>query len=102
LWGLEPQQEPRDAAAPLYEAFAMMAGLDRPVLAPHNLRVYVSGDGRMLLIRERAGIETQAEVSVRIPEGVTYRGLSRTRTPDGYAQFEVKLRPWEGRYWRAE
>ncbi len=101
LWGFDPVQEPRDAAAPLWEALIAAAGVDRPVLAPHNLRVYVSDGGQMLLIRERAGTATDGEVAVRIPRHVRYDGLPFRRTDDGYLWLRVSLRPWEGQYFRA-
>jgi hypothetical protein len=101
LWGFEPEQEPRDALAPLWEALAAEADVDRPVLAPHNLRVYVSGDGRLVLVRERAGVPTDAQVAVRIPTGIGYNEASITQGDDGYARLRVSLRPWEGRHFRA-
>lgn len=101
LWGFDPQQEPRDATAPLWEALLAAAKVDRPVLAPHNLRVYVSQGGELLLVRERAGIATEAKVAVRVPPGTRYDGLPLTRTDDGYAWLAVSLKPWEGRYFAA-
>jgi hypothetical protein len=102
LWGLAPEQQPRDAVVPLYEALAKAAKLDRPILAPHNLRVYVSQGGQMILIRERAGLKTEAEVAVRVPQGIQYPGLTLRRGQDGYTRFRVTLEPWEGRWWKAE
>ncbi|MCX7597620.1 MAG: hypothetical protein N2512_01945, partial [Armatimonadetes bacterium] len=58
LWGMAPEQNPRDAMAPVYEELAAAAAVDRPILAPHNLRVYVADDGKVLLVRERAGLAT--------------------------------------------
>jgi len=101
LWGLEPKQEPRDAAVPIFETLLGMAGVDRPVIAPHNLRVYVADKGAMILIRERAGIKTEEEIAVRIPGNVSYPGLSLKRDGDGYARFRVTLLPWEGKWWKA-
>ena len=102
LWGMGPEQSPRDAALPIYEALAKMAGIDRPILAPHNLRVYVAEGGKMILIRERAGLKTDAEVGVRVPEGVSYPGLTLERKGDGYARFKVSLEAWDGKWWKAE
>ena len=102
LWGFEPQQEPRDAAAPLYEALLTLAGVDRPVLAPHNLRVYLSGDGKMLLVRERAGLATEAELAVRVPPDLEYDDVDVRRSDDGYTRFTASLDPWEGLYLGAQ
>ena len=101
LWGMEPEQNPRDAALPIYEALARAARVDRPVLAPHNLRVYLSGDGKLLLVRERAGLKTETEIGVRLPAGVTYPSLPSARGADGYTRLRVSLEPWEGKWWRA-
>ena len=101
LWGLSPEQNPRDAMAPIYEALASAARLDRPILAPHNLRVYLSGDGKMLLVRERAGLKTETEIGVRLPVGVRFPGLAAKRTPEGYTRLQVSLEPWEGKWWKA-
>ena len=101
LWGFEPEQEPRDALAPLWEALVAEADVDRPVLAPHNLRVYVSGDGRLVLVRERAGVPTDTEVAVRVPPDARYDEASTARGDDGYVRLRVSLRPWEGRHFRA-
>lgn len=97
-----PVQRPLDAMLPVLEAMARAAHVERPVLAPHNLRVYVSDDGRMVLVRERQGVRTDAEVAVRLPEGVRYPGLPMRRTADGYARFRVRLEPWTGAWWKAE
>jgi len=102
LWGLAPEQRPREALAPLYEALAQAAGVDRPIRAPHNLRVYVARGGKMLLIRERAGRKTDAEVGVRLPAGARYPGLILRRGPEGYTCFRVHLEPWEGKWWKME
>ena len=102
LWDLAPVQEPRDAMAPIYEELVLAAGVDRPVLAPHNLRVYVSGDRKMLLVRERAGLATDADIQVRMPATVRYEGLSQTRGDDGYTRLRIRLEPWESRWWKAE
>lgn len=101
LWDLAPVQEPRDAMAPIYEALVAAADVDRPVIAPHNLRVYVSGDGKMMLVRERAGLATDGEIGIRIPNGVTYRQLGQRRDNNGYAWLRVRLAPWESRWWKA-
>ncbi|MBM3499633.1 MAG: hypothetical protein FJX74_13315 [Armatimonadetes bacterium] len=101
LWDLAPQQDPRDALAPIYEELVRVAGVDRPVLAPHNLRVYLSGDGKVLLVRERAGLPTDADIEVRLPEGVTYAGLGQTRGGDGYTKLHLRLDPWESAWWKA-
>jgi len=101
LWEGAPVQEPRDAMAPIYEELASAAGVDRPILAPHNLRVYVSGDGRMLLVRERAGLATDADIQVRLPTTARYEGLSQNRGDDGYTTVRVRLEPWESRWWKA-
>ena len=79
LWDLAPVQDPRDALTPIYEELVAAAGVDRPVLAPHNLRVYVGGDGKMLLVRERAGLETNTQIAVRFPSSfgpVSYTHLT--------------------------
>jgi hypothetical protein len=102
LWGMSPEQEPRDALVPIYETLLQAAGVQRPVLAPHNLRVYPATDGRMILIRERAGIATDAEVAVKLPGRSDFAGLEQTRTEDGYTRFRVELKPWEGKWWKAE
>jgi hypothetical protein len=102
LWDLAPAQEPRDAMAPLYEALVAAAGADRPVLAPRNLRVYLSGDGKMLLVRERAGLPTDAEIEVRLPATVRYEGLSQRPGGDGYGKLHIRLEPWESGWWKAE
>jgi hypothetical protein len=102
LWNLAPQQNPRDALVPLYEALAGIAGVDRPILAPHNLRVYLSEGGRMVLIRERAGLPTDAEVRLRLPREVRFADLQPARDGDGYARLHVALKPWEARWWKAE
>jgi len=60
----------------------------------------VAEGGRMILIRERAGLKTEAEVAVRIPAGVRYPGLNLRRGKDGYTRFKVTLAPWEGRWWK--
>jgi hypothetical protein len=101
LWDLAPVQEPRDAMAPIYEELVAAAGVDRPVLAPHNLRVYLSGDGKMLLVRERAGLATDTQIAVRLPAGVTYESLDQTLGDDGYARLHVQIEPWESRWWKA-
>jgi len=101
LWGLEPAQNPLDAAAPVYEALASAAGLTRPVLAPHNLRVYVAAGGKMILVRERAGLGAEFEIGVRAPETVSYPGVTLTRGEDGYARFRLAMKPWEGRWLKA-
>jgi len=98
---MAPTQEPRDAHVPIFEAMLTMANVDRPILAPHNLRVYASETGEMLLIRERSGIGGTFELSLRLPDGVTYPGVDITRGPDGMAHLTVELEPWESRYWRA-
>jgi hypothetical protein len=102
LWDLAPAQEPRDAMAPLYEALVAAAGADRPILAPRNLRVYLSGDGKMLLVRERAGLPTDAEIEVRLPATVRYEGLSQRPGGDGYGKLHIRLEPWESGWWKAE
>ena len=102
LWGLEPQQEPRDAMAPLLEHMMMAAGVERPVIAPYNLRVYLAEAGEMLLVRERAGLGGEYEIAVRVPEGVEYEGLELTRNGDGYARATVRLEAWEGKHWKAK
>ncbi len=101
-WGSGPQQKPVDALVPLYEQMAAAVRLDRPVLAPHNLRVAVSDDGRMILIRERQGLATDCEVAVRLPAGVEFEGLPVTRGADGYARFAVHLEAWGGVWWKAK
>lgn len=101
LWGLEPQQEPRDAVVPVYEHLAAQTGIDRPILAPHNLRLHVSDGGEMILLRERAGIATDTEVAVRLPAEVSYPDLELGRGEDGYTRFRVSVRPWEGLWWKA-
>jgi len=101
LWDLAPVQEPRDAMAPLYEALVAAAGVDRPVLAPHNLRAYLSGDGKMLLVRERAGLATDEDVQVRVPAGVVYEGLNQAPGDDGYTRLHIRLDPWESEWWKA-
>jgi hypothetical protein len=101
LWGLGPEQTLRDAVVPIYEALVAAAGVDRPILCSHNLRVYLSGDGRLLLIRERAGLQTDVEIALRLPAGISFPGLTLRRTADGYSRFEVSIAPWEGRWWKA-
>jgi len=101
LWGLNPEQDPRDALVPIYEELARAAGVDRPILAPHNLRVYLATDGKTLLIRERAGLPTDAEVALRLPEGVQYPDLRMERGEDGYTRFQVQLAAWNGKWWKA-
>lgn len=102
LWGLAPEQQPRDAVVPLYEALAQAARVDRPIRAPHNLRVYVAQGGKMILVRERAGLKTTADLAVRVPAGTRYQGLILRRSPGGYARFQVTLEPWEGKWFKAE
>lgn len=102
LWGLAPQQQPRDALVPLYDAMLSAAGVDRPVLAPHNLRVCVSDGGACVLVRERAGLATEDEIAVRIPPGVRYPNVPMSRTGDGYARLRLRLQPWEGLCLRAQ
>lgn len=101
LWGMAPDQNLRDALARVYEELSVAAGLDRPVLAPRNLRVYVADGGKMLLVRERAGLPTQADVALRLPSGIRYPGLAMRRGPDGYTRLHVRLAPWESRWWKA-
>jgi hypothetical protein len=101
LWGMAPEQKPRDAAACIYEELAAAAALDRPILAPHNLRVYLASGGEMLLVRERAGVPTDAEIALRLPAGVRYPGLPARRASDGYTRIRVRLDPWESRWWKA-
>ncbi|MCX7597471.1 MAG: hypothetical protein N2512_01195, partial [Armatimonadetes bacterium] len=101
LWGMAPEQHPRDATAAVYEELAAAAAVDRPILAPHNLRVYVADDGKVLLVRERAGLATDAEVSVPLPAGVKYPGLPARRGSDGYTRLRLRLAPWESRWWKA-
>jgi hypothetical protein len=101
LWGMAPEQSPRDAVAPLWEALVSAAGVDRPVQAPHNLRVYVAEGGTMVLVRERAGLATDADLGLRVPPGVEFPDLALTRGDDGYAHCRVSLKPWESRWFRA-
>jgi hypothetical protein len=101
LWDLAAEQEPRDALAPLYEGLVRAAGIDRPVRAPHNLRVYLSGDRRMLLVRERAGLSTDADIEVKLPEGVAYDGLQQQAGGEGYTQLRIRLDAWESGWWKA-
>ncbi|HJN15738.1 MAG TPA: hypothetical protein QGH10_09620 [Armatimonadota bacterium] len=101
LWGMSPTQEPRDAHVPVFEAMLTIANVDRPVIAPRNLRVYTSEAGEMLLIRERGGVGGTFEVLLSLPAGVTYPGVDITREADGMARLTVALEPWESQYWRA-
>ena len=94
LWGMDAPQEQYDAPTQLWEAVIAEAGVERPVRAPHNVRVYVSGDGRTVLVRERYCRPTEAVVEVRLPEGVQY--AEGERLPDGYTRFRLNLRPYEG------
>jgi hypothetical protein len=102
LWGeLTPEQSPRDAVVPLYEWLAREAGVERPVVAPHNLRVYVSAGARMVLVRERAGLATDTDIAFRAPAGVRYGDGEPRRDAEGRAVVHVTLSPWEGRWWTA-
>ena len=102
LWGLEPKQEPRDAMAPLFDCLASEAWVDRPVVAPHNVRVYLASRGEMILIRERAGIGGPVRIGLMRDEGRTYPGLELSRGEDGFVWFTVDLAPWEGKWYKAE
>jgi len=77
------------------------AGVDCPVIAPHNLRVYLSGDGKMLLVRERAGVATDTDIAVRLPAGVQYEGLDQTAGENGYTRLHLRLEPWRSGWWKA-
>lgn len=102
LWGsLTLQQNPRESLAPLYEWLLARAGVARPVLAPYNLRVYLAERGEMLLVRERAGVATDAEVALRIPAGTAYAGLALHHGEDGYARTRIAMDAWDSRWWKA-
>lgn len=102
LWGMAAAQAPRDALAPFYEHLAQAAALDRPVLAPPNLRVYVAEGARMLLVRERAGVGGEVEVALRAPAEIRYEGLDLGPADEaGYRRFRAHLEPWESRWWKA-
>ncbi len=94
LWAADPRQTPYDAPTALFEAMVDEAGIDRPIRAPHHVRVYPSADGRTLLIRERYSLATDAAIEVRLPEGVRYAGGQRLG--NGRTRFEVHLEPYEG------
>ncbi|NPV49434.1 MAG: hypothetical protein HPY69_21025 [Armatimonadetes bacterium] len=96
LWGLEPRQEPRDAVVPLFQELLHAAAVPEPVQAPHNLRVYPSGDGRVILVRERAGLPFAGRIGVQLPPGVTYAGAEPPAAGDAYTRIPVSLGPWEG------
>ncbi len=94
LWAADPRQTPYDAPTALLEAVVDEAGIDRPIRAPHNIRVYPSANGRTLLIRERYCMPTDATIEVRLPEGVRYVGGERLR--NGRTRLQVHLEPYEG------
>jgi hypothetical protein len=101
-WASCPVQKPADALVPLFEAMVTTAGIERPIVAPANLRVHLSDDGRFLMARERQGLATDCTVAVRLPAGVAFPGLALQRGSDGYARFRLQLLPWTGAYWKAE
>ncbi|HOX37697.1 MAG TPA: hypothetical protein PL033_06885 [Candidatus Brocadiia bacterium] len=96
LWGLAPQQEVGSGLVLSFDRVAEYAQVDLPIRAPHNLRVYASPDGKAVLMRERAGLKTEARVSIRIPNGISYPGVKTVRNDDGYTEFNVSLQPWDG------
>lgn len=96
LWGLEARQDPRDAIAPLFEELLHAARVPAPIQAPHNLRVYPSSDGKVILIRERAGLPFDGHIGVRLPPGATYTEAQRQADGDGYTRIPVSLEPWGG------
>ncbi len=100
LWGMEPTQSAYDALAPVF-ADAVDAGrIDRPVRAPHHVRVYVSDDADLVLVRERFGIATQVPCEIRLGRPGRFSGCRTERLPDGYTRFHAKLQPYASLYFR--
>jgi len=96
LWGMEPRQPTYDALTPLFEGLIEELGLPRPFRAPHHVRVYVSDEGTLILLKERFGLATDAPLEMRLPEGVRYEGCRLERLPDGFTRFRVHLPPYGG------
>ena len=94
LWAVPPKQEPYDAYASLLDLLVTESGVPRPIVAPHNVRVYPSADGRTLLIRERYNMPTQAHIEVTLPEGVFY--AEGILLPNGRTVIDIPLGAYEG------
>ncbi|MBI2298966.1 MAG: hypothetical protein HYU66_08495 [Armatimonadetes bacterium] len=95
-WGIPIAQEPYDVMAGMWEDIATAAGIDRPVRAPHNLRVAVSDDRSVVLVQERFGIETTDLVSLKVPKGTKYEGCEMVPQAGGWTLLRRKLGAWEG------
>jgi len=100
LWGTAAPQEPYDVMASVYEDLIDVAGIPRPIRAPHNVRVAVSDDASVILVSERFGFETRDLCSLVLPEGAEYTGCELVGQEDGRTLIRAKLAPYGGLYFK--
>jgi len=95
-WEVYVPQEPYDVMASVYEDLLDAVEIPRPVRAPHNVRVAVSDDRSVIMIRERFGIETTDLCTLKLPEGAVYKGCRLVPQDDGRMLIQAKLPPYGG------
>jgi len=108
LWGLPyglgngkpAPQEPDDVLASLYEDLVEAAGVTRPIRAPHNVRVAVSDDRSVILVRELFGRETTDLCTLALPAGAKYEGCELIPQAGGRTLLRAKLPAYGGRYFK--
>jgi hypothetical protein len=88
--------EPYDVMASLYEDLVEAAGVPRPVRAPHNVRIAVSDDRSVILVRELFGRETTDLCTLELPAGAKYEGCELIPRADGRTLLRAKLPPYGG------
>jgi len=100
LWGMAASQEPYDLLANIYEDLVQVVEIDRPVQAPHNVRVAASDDKSIILVHERFGIGVTDLCSLELPEGAGYVGCELVPQEDGRTLIRAKLPPYGGLYFK--
>jgi len=104
LWGLpagQPNgkpapQDPYDILASLYEDLVEATHIPRPIRAPHNVRVAISDDQSVIMVRELYGIETTDLCTLKLPVGADYEGCELVRQQDGRTLVKARLAPYGG------
>ncbi|MBN2449718.1 MAG: hypothetical protein JXR77_04975 [Lentisphaeria bacterium] len=108
LWGLPAgrgngtpaPQEPYDVMARIFDDILEGAEIERPIRAPHHVRVACSDDRSLILVREICGIETTELCTLVLPEGAVYSGCTLEPQGDGRTMIRSRLPAYGARWFK--